>query len=56
MLSDEVYEHILFDGEQHASLCGSSRAGATQHRRFQLRQDLSHHRLEDRLRGRPGGI
>ena len=22
VLSDEVYEHILFDGEQHASLCG----------------------------------
>ena len=22
ILSDEVYEHILFDGEQHASLCG----------------------------------
>ena len=22
VLSDEVYEHILFDGERHASLCG----------------------------------
>ena len=22
ILSDEVYEHIIFDGEQHASLCG----------------------------------
>ena len=22
ILSDEVYEHILFDGERHASLCG----------------------------------
>jgi methionine aminotransferase len=24
VLSDEVYEHILFDGEQHASLCAHS--------------------------------
>ena len=22
VLSDEVYEHIVFDGERHASLCG----------------------------------
>jgi methionine aminotransferase len=25
VLSDEVYEHILFDGEQHASLCGHAK-------------------------------
>ena len=28
ILSDEVYEHILFDGEAHASLCGDSELAA----------------------------
>jgi methionine transaminase len=28
VLSDEVYEHILFDGESHASLCGHSELAA----------------------------
>jgi hypothetical protein len=55
VLSDEVYEHILFDGERHASAVRPCRAGAAQHRRLQLRQDLSHHRLENRLCRRPGG-
>ena len=28
ILSDEVYEHILFDGERHASLCGDPELAA----------------------------
>ena len=28
IVSDEVYEHILFDGEQHASLCGDPELAA----------------------------
>ncbi|NJD26327.1 MAG: pyridoxal phosphate-dependent aminotransferase [Betaproteobacteria bacterium] len=28
VLSDEVYEHILFDGERHASLCGHQELAA----------------------------
>ena len=28
VLSDEVYEHILFDGERHASLCGHAELAA----------------------------
>ncbi|UCV20189.1 pyridoxal phosphate-dependent aminotransferase [Ferribacterium limneticum] len=28
VLSDEVYEHILFDGEQHASLCADAELAA----------------------------
>ncbi len=28
VLSDEVYEHILFDGERHASLCGHTELAA----------------------------
>ena len=30
VLSDEVYEHILFDGEQHASLCGHPQGASIQ--------------------------
>ena len=55
VVSDEVYEHIIFDGaraREHGALPGAGRAQL--HRRI-LRQDVSHHRLEGRLRRRAGG-
>ena len=55
IVSDEVYEHIIFDGVQHESMARHRRARRAQLRRRLLRQDLSHDRLEDRLRRRAGG-
>jgi methionine aminotransferase len=53
ILSDEVYEHIVFDGAQHQSVAAHPELAGAQHRRLVVRQDLSHHRLEDRLRAWP---
>jgi hypothetical protein len=48
VVSDEVYEHIVFDGHAHQSVA-RSRASRAQLPRFFVRQDLSRHRLEDGL-------
>ena len=55
VISDEVYEHMVFDGAPHAERGALSRAGGAQLRRLELRQDLPRHRLEGRLRRRAGG-
>ena len=49
LLSDEVYEHMVFDGEPHVSALGHPGPGGARLRRLQLRQDLPRHRLEGRL-------
>jgi methionine aminotransferase len=50
VLADEVYEHIVFDAAASPERRQPSGTGCAQHRRLVFRQDLSHHRLEDRLR------
>ncbi len=55
ILSDEVYEHIIFDGRAAREHGAPRRARRAQLRRRIVRQDLSHHRLEGRLRGGAGG-
>jgi methionine aminotransferase len=56
VLSDEVYEHMVYDGQQHESVC---RHPVLAERAFvvsSFRQDLSRDRLEGRLRGRAGRL
>ena len=55
ILSDEVYEHIIFDGLRHESMARARRARRAQLRRRLVRQDVSHDRVEGRLRGGAGG-
>ncbi len=55
ILSDEVYEHIVYDGAQHQSVAGHPELAARSIV-VSLWQDLSHHRLESRLRAWPRGI
>jgi hypothetical protein len=55
LISDEVYEHMVFDGRQHQSAARLPRPGRALADRLQLRQDLPRDRLEGRLRGRAGG-
>ena len=56
IVSDEVYEHIIFDGMRHESMARHRRTRRAQLRRRLIRQDLSHDRMEDRIRGRAGGV
>jgi methionine aminotransferase len=56
ILSDEVYEHIVFDGRRHESVLRYPGTGATQLRGVELRQDLPLHRLEDRLLHRAAAL
>jgi methionine aminotransferase len=53
ILSDEVYEHMVYDGHR-TSRSAATRTWRRALCRLQLRQDLSRHRLEDRLRGGAG--
>ena len=56
VVTDEVYEHLVFDGAEHvpiATLPGMARSHADD---LVRRQDVQHDRLEDRLGLRPGGI
>ena len=55
ILSDEVYEHIIFDGLRHESMARYDALAAAQLHRRLVRQDVSHDRLEGRLRRRAGG-
>ena len=55
IVSDEVYEHIIFDGATPREHGAPSRAGRPQLRRRLVRQDVSRDRMEGRLRGRAGG-
>jgi DNA-binding transcriptional MocR family regulator len=52
LISDEVYEHLVFDGEQHASSDPLSGAARTRFRGLQLRQSVPCHGLENGLRPR----
>ena len=54
LISDEVYEHMVFDGARHESAARFPGLAARSLHRQQLRQDLSRDRLEGRLRGGAG--
>jgi methionine aminotransferase len=56
LLSDEVYEHMVYDGARHESGQPLPGAGGARLRRFQLRQDLPRHGLESGLRGGAGRL
>ena len=55
IVGDEVYEHIVFDGDRHESLLRVSGSVRAQLRRVVVRQDVSRNRLEDRLLRGPEG-
>ena len=55
IISDEVYEHIIFDGAAAREHGAPSRARRAQLHRRLLRQDVSRDGLEGRLRRRAGG-
>ena len=55
IVSDEVYEHIIFDGAQPREHGAPSRARRAQLRRRIVRQDVSRDRVEGRLRRGAGG-
>ena len=52
MITDEVYEHMVYDGAAHQSVARFPELAARSVRDLELRQDLSRHRLEGRLRRR----
>ena len=54
LLSDEVYEHLVFDGREHASVLRHEELYQRAFVVSLVRQDLSRHWLEDRLRGGAG--
>ena len=49
VLSDEVYEHIVFAPARHVRAGHAARAGGPHRHREQRGQDVQPHRLEDRL-------
>jgi methionine transaminase len=51
LISDEVYEHLVFDGLRHASVLAHEELYAACLCGQLVRQDLPRHRLEDRLCG-----
>ena len=55
VVTDEVYEHLVFDGAQHVPLATCPACASARSRSRQRRQDLQHDRMEDRLdlRARP---
>ena len=55
ILSDEVYEHIIFDGLRHESMRAPRRARRPQLHRRIVRQDVPHDGLEGGLHRRAGG-
>ena len=54
VISDEVYEHLVFDGRRHHSALEFEGLRARSFVLFSLRQDLQRDGLEDRLLRRPG--
>ena len=54
LISDEVYEHMVFDGEQHQSAARYPGSGGARVHRQQLWQDLPRDRLENRHGGGSG--
>ena len=54
IVSDEVYEHIIFDGLRHESCARYERARGAGVRRRVLRQDLSHDGMEGGICGCAG--
>ena len=53
VVTDEVYEHLPFDGREHMSRWHVARHGRAHADHLVGRQDLPHDRLEDRLDDRP---
>ena len=51
IVSDEVYEHIIFDGARTRACPAIRSCRRPQLRRRLVREDLSRHRMEGRLRG-----
>ncbi len=51
LISDEVYEHMVFDGAEHRSAARFAGPGRTRLHRVQLWQDLPRHGLEGGHRG-----
>ena len=56
VVGDEVYEHILFDGRAHVSLCRYPGPLRAQLRGLLVRQDLPHDGVEGGLLRRPGSL
>ncbi len=54
LLSDEVYEHMVFDGQSHQSAARFPWPGRARLYRLQLWQNLPRHRLESGHHSRPG--
>ena len=55
MITDEVYEHLVFDGRRHLPLASFGDGRAHRHH-LQRRQDVQLHRLEDRMGLRPSEL
>ncbi len=55
LISDEVYEHLVFDGVAHTSVLSHDELYPRSFVVSLVRQDLPRHRLEDRLRGHAAG-
>ena len=49
VITDEVYEHLVFDGRRHLPLAELSRHGRADDHHLQRGQDVQLHRLEDRM-------
>ena len=52
LISDEVYEHLVFDGVAHTSVLSHDELYPRSFVVSSFGEDLPRHRLEDRLRGR----
>jgi methionine aminotransferase len=55
IVSDEVYEHIIFDGLQHESMARHPELAARSFVVGSFGKDLPYDRVEDRIRGGAGG-
>ena len=56
IVSDEVYEHIIFDGQRHESMARYRAAASAQLHRRIVWKDVPRHRLENRLHGGARGV